>query len=134
MDVSKDSKDDIVIETKVPENIPNIVTPKEIISKNIPPKKTELSVENKKDDFNLYSWKSVDTDTSVIISYLQGRNCVLSIFLVYLRASMLDFLLLCYPCISVCVCGRVCELSESFHFANLSHPIYLILIFISIFL
>ena len=96
-----DINDDISIESNVPENIPNIIIPKEIISKNIPPKKTELSVENKKEDFNLYSWKSVDTDTSVIISYLQGRNCVLRFLLfVYLYTSI-SFL------ISVSICVRV---------------------------
>ena len=45
----------------------------ETFVKNIP-EATEISEEIRKESFNVYSWKSVDTDKSVIISYIQGRS------------------------------------------------------------
>ena len=56
---------------KVPETFVKNVP--ETFVKNVP-EATEISEEIRKKSFNVYSWKSVDTDKSVIISYIQGRS------------------------------------------------------------
>ena len=82
---------DTVLQTQIAEkisrNVPPILTEK--ITKNNPepfmdnvrenfvkniPQAEGITKETKNTDFNVYSWKSVDTDRSVIISYIQGMN------------------------------------------------------------